>query len=40
MEAQSEDDNGVIALWPGQIGIFSRKVCMKKRAAVKGIENY
>ena len=40
MQAQVEDDHIVIALWPGQIGIFNHRVDIKKRDDISGIKNY
>ncbi|WP_172408289.1 glycosyltransferase [Desulfosporosinus sp. FKA] len=40
MQAQAEQDNTVMALWPGQMGILSKQTKIKKRNSVNGIENY
>lgn len=40
MKAQVADGHTVMALWPGQIGVVNKKINMKKRSSVDGIENY
>lgn len=40
MKTQKEQGNQVIALWPGKMKIFSKKVGVCKKGAVDGIINY
>lgn len=40
MLQQTEDKNEVMALWPGQIGILSKGVSVRRRKQIEGIENY
>jgi len=40
MEAQCKDGNSVVALWPGMMKFFNRKVEIKKKKKVNDINNY
>ncbi len=40
MESQHENGHNVVALWPGTMKFFNKKVVIKKNRKVNGIENY
>lgn len=40
MEAQAGEGHKVMALWPGQMRMISKKTSVKKRKSISGIENY
>lgn len=40
MKAQVSNGHIIMALWPGQMGVFNHKISIKRKKDISGIENY